>query len=70
MSRSDMFLLLVRFQNLTLDICDESGFDIEEIWELNIDKLFKRYPDGFKVRDSVNRKGEDQCSDVDAIIAE
>lgn len=55
-SRSDMFLLLVRFQNFTLDICDDSGFDIEEIWKLNIDKLLKRYPDGFKVSDSVNRK--------------
>ena len=70
MSRSDMYSALIYLQDLILDICDESGFDIEEIWELNIDKLFKRYPGGFKVRDSVNRKGEDQCSDVDAIIAE
>lgn len=55
-SRSDMFLLLVRFQNFTLDICDDSGFDIEEIWELNIEKLLKRYPDGFDADKSINRE--------------
>lgn len=44
--------ILVIIQKIILDICDD---DLEEIWKLNIDKLKKRYPDGFKVQDSVNR---------------
>lgn len=42
--------------SLLLDVIDIKGYDVEEIWQLNINKLKKRYPDGFKVSDSVNRE--------------
>ena len=54
--KADLFLLLAYFQSLILNICDESGFDIKEIWQLNIDKLKKRYPDGFDKEKSINRE--------------
>lgn len=31
------------------------GYDLDEIAQMNIDKLWKRYPDGFSVERSVNR---------------
>lgn len=31
------------------------GFDLEEILQMNIDKLEKRYPQGFRVKDSIER---------------
>lgn len=31
------------------------GFDLEEILQMNIEKLEKRYPQGFRVKDSVER---------------
>ncbi|MBQ3160826.1 MAG: nucleoside triphosphate pyrophosphohydrolase family protein [Oscillospiraceae bacterium] len=31
------------------------GYDLEDIFQMNIDKLKKRYPDGFSVEKSVNR---------------
>ncbi|MBR4462819.1 MAG: nucleoside triphosphate pyrophosphohydrolase family protein [Erysipelotrichaceae bacterium] len=31
-------------------------YDLEEILQRNIDKLSKRYPDGFTVEDSIHRK--------------
>lgn len=34
------------------------GYDLEEILQMNIDKLKKRYPDGFRVEDSIHRKDE------------
>ncbi len=34
------------------------GYELEEILQMNIDKLTKRYPDGFRVEDSINRKDE------------
>ena len=34
------------------------GYDLEEILQMNIEKLQKRYPDGFRVEDSLNRKDE------------
>ena len=54
--KDDLFKLLSYFQNIILDICDESGFDIKEIWQLNIDKLKKRYPDGFDSEKSIHRE--------------
>lgn len=32
---------------------------LEEVFQTNIDKLIERYPDGFKVSDSINRKEND-----------
>ena len=32
------------------------GVELEEVLQRNIDKLKARYPEGFKVQDSVNRK--------------
>ena len=37
-------------------LCDVCGFTFEEIQEHNIDKLKKRYPEGFEEEKSVNRK--------------
>ncbi len=34
------------------------GYDLEEILKMNIDKLKKRYPDGFRVEDSIHRRDE------------
>lgn len=48
------------------DICwylalasDAIGYDLEEIMQMNIDKLWGRYPDGFEVEKSVHRKEND-----------
>lgn len=38
---------------------DAIGFDLETIFQMNIDKLKARYPDGFEVEKSVNRKEGD-----------
>lgn len=37
-------------------LCDVCGFTFEEIQEHNIDKLKKRYPEGFEEEKSANRK--------------
>lgn len=35
------------------------GYPLEDILQMNIDKLKKRYPDGFRKVDSLNRKSGD-----------
>ena len=40
-------------------LCSEFGFSLEEVAQANIDKLRKRYPDGFSVERSINRKESD-----------
>ena len=35
------------------------GYDLETIFQMNIDKLAARYPNGFETDKSVNRDGED-----------
>ena len=35
------------------------GYDLETIMQMNIDKLMKRYPDGFSAEKSLNRKEGD-----------
>lgn len=37
------------------EFCTAYGWDIEEIMQMNIDKLKSRYPDGFKAEQSINR---------------
>ncbi len=37
-------------------LCTTLGFDLEEVMKKNIEKLKERYPDGFSVEDSINRK--------------
>ncbi len=32
------------------------GLDLEDIAQANVDKLLKRYPDGFNQQDSINRQ--------------
>jgi NTP pyrophosphatase (non-canonical NTP hydrolase) len=34
---------------------DALGYDLETILQMNIDKLIKRYPDGFDAKRSLNR---------------
>jgi len=36
-------------------LCDEYGLDLQAVAEANIDKLRKRYPEGFSSADSVAR---------------
>ena len=36
-------------------ICDALQYDMSELAQINIDKLKKRYPEGFKSEDSINR---------------
>lgn len=38
---------------------DAIGYTLEEIMQLNIDKLKTRYPDGFETERSINRKADD-----------
>ena len=41
------------------EYCTAKGWELEEIMQLNIDKLMKRYPDGFEEAKSLNRaKGD------------
>ena len=35
------------------------GYDLDTILQMNIDKLKKRYPQGFSVEDSIQRKDQD-----------
>ena len=37
-------------------MCESFGFDLEEIAQMNINKLIERYPDGFSEHASQNRK--------------
>lgn len=39
--------------------CESAGWDLDEIMQLNIDKLKKRYPEGFDVDRANNRKEGD-----------
>lgn len=38
---------------------DAIGYDLETIFQMNIDKLKERYPDGFEFERSINRKEGD-----------
>lgn len=38
---------------------DAIGYDLETILQMNVDKLMKRYPDGFDSDKSINRKKGD-----------
>lgn len=40
-------------------ICDSFNWDLEEIMQMNLDKLKKRYPNGFTVKAANNRKEGD-----------
>lgn len=40
-------------------ICDSFGWTMEEIMEMNIEKLEKRYPDGFSAEKSAHRQEGD-----------
>lgn len=40
-------------------ICSSFGFDLDEIMQMNIDKLMARYPDGFDTARANNRTVED-----------
>ncbi len=35
------------------------GYDLEDVLQMNIDKLKKRYPEGFNIKDSLNRGNDD-----------
>jgi NTP pyrophosphatase (non-canonical NTP hydrolase) len=38
-----------------VNLCNELGYDIETVLDMNIEKLNKRYPNGFQKEDSENR---------------
>lgn len=38
---------------------DSIGYDLETIMQMNVDKLMKRYPDGFDADKSIHRKEGD-----------
>ncbi len=38
------------------NLANELDYKLEDIMEMNIDKLNKRYPNGFSKKDSINRK--------------
>ena len=41
------------------EYCTANGWTLDEIAQMNIDKLRKRYPDGFNAERSINRKEGD-----------
>ena len=41
------------------EYCTACGWDLEDIMQLNIDKLRARFPEGFEVEKSLNRKEGD-----------
>lgn len=41
------------------EYCTAKGWDLDDICQMNIDKLIARYPDGFEVDKSINRKDGD-----------
>ena len=40
------------------EIAHAIGVPLEDVLQRNIDKLKERYPDGFKTKDSINRKDD------------
>lgn len=44
-------------------LCEGLGVDMERVMKRNIQKLKKRYPDGFDVKRSVNRYDEKKAGD-------
>lgn len=40
-------------------ICESFGWSLDEIMQMNVDKLKKRYPEGFDTERANNRKPED-----------
>ena len=41
------------------EFCTGNGWDLDDIFEMNIEKLRKRYPGGFDVKHSINRDEDD-----------
>jgi len=41
------------------ELCTANQFELEDIMNMNINKLVKRYPDGFKIECSMSRKDGD-----------
>lgn len=41
------------------EYCTARGWELEEVMQMNIDKLIARYPDGFEEAKSINRKEGD-----------
>lgn len=41
------------------EYCTANGWDLDDVMQLNIDKLKARYPQGFAVENSLNRKEGD-----------
>jgi NTP pyrophosphatase (non-canonical NTP hydrolase) len=41
-------------------MCTVLNIHLDEVAQYNIQKLVKRYPDGFKIQDSVNRSDADE----------
>lgn len=41
------------------EYCTAKGWSLDDIMRMNIDKLKNRYPDGFKVEQSLHRKAGD-----------
>ena len=41
------------------EYCTANGWSLDEVFKLNIDKLRKRYPDGFDTEHSLHRKVND-----------
>lgn len=40
-------------------LCESFGFELDDIMQMNVDKLKARYPEGFDIEKANNRKPED-----------
>lgn len=50
---------MIEFKSQSIDMCDSFGWSLDEILEMNVDKLKARYPEGFSVQRANNRKESD-----------
>lgn len=60
--KSEELIYLGTIYDCLKSLCHLNGFTLEEVMDLNIQKLRKRYPDGFSKYDALNRDKENEMS--------
>lgn len=62
LAKTEEILYLSTLYHCLQCLCHINGFTLEEAMDLNIQKLRKRYPDGFSKYDALNRNKENEMS--------